>query len=252
MVRRPTETRFSLREAADTCRSHPAASYEFLMSTPAARLLFPDPVVEPGADRIDTSPPRLADPPSLVHSAEMFPAAPFVFQSLEPPSFSVVDTWWHMSGELPFKAPVSDLVAGGAWKIDRAFANPEPMIKLDLDDGGAPSAVEFKDANDLNLWIEPFDDPLLTIVSAFKANGLAANLDVPTVVLGPALAALQEIVDVLAKFVGLPELHIEVTAGKGPVPSHVVRFNLRLRIPMSCTPGSTSALASSTAGCNDG
>ena len=201
------------------------------MSTPAARLLFPDPVVEPGADRIDTSPPDLADPPSLVHSAEMFPVAPFVFQSLEPASFSVMDTWWHMSGELPFKAPVSDLVAGGAWKIDRAFANPEPMIKLDLDDGGAPSAVEFKDANVLNLWIEPFDDPLLTIVSAFKANGLAAHLDAPTVVLGPALAALQEIVDVLAKFVGLPELHVEVTAGNGPVPSHVVRFNLRLRIP---------------------
>jgi hypothetical protein len=87
--------------------------------------------------------------------------------------------------------------------------------------------------DDLRLHIDGLPDALFILRSAFKAasDGKPGFAE-PTLVLGQALKAVQEIVDVLGQFVKIGfNVDVDVSAGSGPSPSFIVQIRLQLRLP---------------------
>ena len=80
VVRRPGQP-CTFRDAADARRNSPSAEYGLLLTTPASRVLFPKPTVNPDEPgRLRSAPPLMADPISLLQASGAFPRAAFALR----------------------------------------------------------------------------------------------------------------------------------------------------------------------------
>lgn len=229
-----TGTAYRFLDPADAQRFNPDG-YGFLMSTPASRVLFPSPSIDPNAGgRLTTAKPLVADPCALVQSSGAFPRSNFALRCQQAAEFSISpdNAWRLLNGNFVFDAPVPDLAKGGDWLIQRAFPGARGVDVL------VDSAIENvpwdigTTPNDLNIVIDPFPDPLFIIRTNYKAaTGELAKLQKPTLDFGPALSAVKEIVDALKGLVNLGfDFDVDVAAGNGPSPSFIVRVKLKFRI----------------------
>jgi hypothetical protein len=236
VIRREGEAPFVFRDAALAYQPAPASEFGFLMSTSSSRVLFPAPSVTPGQGTLVSAAPLVADPYALTLASGPFPRPAFALQCQGNAIFQVntAEGWKLLNGSFLFTPPVPELAKGGEWAMQRGFP-PAPMVQLDLDTiGGAlPWAIDMPQPDDLRLHIDGLPDALFILRSAFKAAssgkpGFAA----PTLVLGPALKAVQEIVDVLGQFVKIGfDVDVDVRAGNAPTPSFIVQIRLQLRLP---------------------
>jgi hypothetical protein len=236
VIRREGEAAFVFRDAALAYQPAPASEFGFLMSTSSSRVLFPAPSVTPGQGTLVSAAPLVADPYALTLASGPFPRPAFALQCQGNAIFQVntAEGWKLLNGSFLFTPPVPELAKGGEWAMQRGFP-PAPMVQLGLDTiGGAlPWAIDMPQPDDLRLHIDGLPDALFILRSAFKAAssgkpGFAA----PTLVLGPALKAVQEIVDVLGQFVKIGfDVDVDVRAGNAPTPSFIVQIRLQLRLP---------------------
>jgi hypothetical protein len=236
VIRREGEPAFVFRDAALAYQPAPATEFGLLMSTSSGRVLFPAPSVTPGEGTVLSAAPLVADPCALAQASGVFPRAAFALQCQGNAVFQLdaADGWKLLNGSFPFTPPAPELAKGGEWAMQRGFP-PAPMIQLGLDTiGGAlPWSIAMPQPDDLRLHIDGLPDALFILRSAFQAasDGKPGFAD-PTLVLGPALQAVQEIVDVLGQFVKIGfDVDVDVAAGNGPSPSFIVRLKLQLRLP---------------------
>lgn len=237
VVRRGGEATFVFRDAALAYQPAPATEYGLLMTTSSGRVLFPAPGVTPGQGTVVSAAPLVADPYALTQASGLFPRPTFALQCQGGAIFQLdaADRWKLLNGSFLFTPPASELAKGGEWALQRAFP-PAPMVQLGLDTiGGAlPWSIAMPQPDDLRLHIDAFPgDALFILRSAFKAagDGKPGFAD-PSLVLGPALKAVQEVVDVLGEFLNIGlDIDVDVSAGNGPSPSFVVRIRLQLRLP---------------------
>jgi hypothetical protein len=236
VIRRDGEAAFVFREAALAYQPAPATEFGLLMSTSSGRVLFPAPSVTPGQGTLVSAAPLVADPYALTQASGAFPRPAFALQCQGNAIFQLnaAEGWKLLNGSFMFTPPVGELAKGGEWAMQRGFP-PAPMIQLGLDTiGGAlPWAIGMPQPDDLRLHIDGLPDALFILRSAFKAasDGKPGFAE-PTLVLGPALKAVQEIVDVLGQFVKIGfDVDVDVSAGNGPSPSFIVQIRLQLRLP---------------------
>ena len=236
VIRRDGEAAFVFRDAALAYQPAPATEFGLLMSTSSGRVLFPAPSVTPGQGTLVSAAPLVADPYALTQASGAFPRPAFALQCQGNAIFQLnaADGWKLLNGSFLFTPPVPELAKGGEWAMQRGFP-PAPTIQLGLDTiGGAlPWAIDMPQPDDLRLHIDGLPDALFILRSAFKAasDGKPGFAE-PTLVLGPALKAVQEIVDVLGQFVKIGfNVDVDVSAGNGPSPSFIVQIRLQLRLP---------------------
>lgn len=239
VVRREGEAAFVFREAALAHQAAPASEFGWLMGTPSGRVLFPAPSVVPGQGEVRTAAPRVADAYALSQTSGLFPRPAFALKCLGPAAFQVTpeDAWKLLDTQFDFTPPAAGIAQGADWAIERGLAPGvvAPKIDLALDTlaGAAPWFIALPQPDDLRLHVDPFPDALFILRSAFRAAGDGASgLVQPSMVLGPALKEVQEIVDALGAFIKLGfDVDVDVAAGSGPVPSFVVRLRMELRLP---------------------
>jgi hypothetical protein len=232
LVRRSGQP-YALREPADARLTAAKAEFGFLFSSASSRVLFPRPSIDPGRPlELTGAPPLMADPVSLVQASSAFSRAAFALRGQTAPKFRLSSpSDWHLeTPDISFDPPLPGVMDGADWKLDRLFDGPR-TLKLLIDPLAAAPWQVLQPPDNLRLDIEPFGE-LLSIRSAFSALGdTSAGLSKPTVSFGPALDALQDIVNALKALIDLPfEVHVDVTAGRGPSPSFIVRLNILLRI----------------------
>ncbi len=225
---------YALREPADARRTAAKAEFGFLFSTASSRVLFPRPSIDPGQPgELTGAPPLMADPVSLVQASSAFPRAPFALRGQAAPKFrlSSPSDWRLETPDIGFDPPLPSVMDGADWKLDRLFDGGPQSLKLLLDPAAAAPWQVLQPPDNLQLDVDPFGH-LLNIRSAFSAlSDTAAGLGKPTVSFGPALDALQDIVNALKALIDLPfDVQVDVAAGHGPSPSFVVRLSILLRI----------------------
>ena len=226
---------YAFRDPADTRRTLARADHGLLLSTPSSRVLFPRPSVDPAQPgRLRTAAPLMADPLALLQASSGFPRAAFALRAAQPALFDISPTnaWQLSNPRFAFAPPLPDVASGTAWGLQRVFG---PALDFDLAiDSALPAAPWqlLQPPDKLDLHVDPFPGVLFSLESNFKAaSGALAGLQNPTLVFGPALDALQDIVNALRNFVNLPfDLQVDVAAGSGPSPSFTVRLHLLLRI----------------------
>ena len=241
VIHRPGQP-ITFRDPADArlVRNRPAAEYGLLMSTPSSRVLFPKPSIDPAQPgRLRSAPPLMADPTCLTQGSGAFPRAALALQAKEPGLFDVsaANAWRLRQPDFTFVPPLPGVASGGGWDLQRHFVVDAitglvPPFNLQIDSAvpALPWQV-LQPPDEFKLDIAPFGT-LLTIQSNFKAlGGGDAGLPSPTLLFGPALEALQEIVNALRAFIDLPfDVDVHVTAGQGSSPSFAVQLNLKFRI----------------------
>ena len=226
---------FRFRDPSDARRTTAAAEYGLLLTTPTSRVLFPRPSVDPARPgRLTSASPLVADPLSLLSATSAFPRAGFALRSQELPRFEIspANEWRLETPRFAFDPPLPDVASGAGWGLARTFGAARD-VTLEID--SAAAALPWKllqPPDDLDLHIDPFPGALFTIRSAFEAaSGALAGMQKPTLVFGPALDALQDIVNALRAFIDLPfELQVDLAGGTGANPSFVVRIHMLLRI----------------------
>ena len=242
VIRRPGQP-ITFRDPADArlVRNRPAAEYGLLMSTPASRVLFPKPSIDPAQpSRLRSAPPLMADPTCLVQGSGAFPRAALALQAKELALFDIApDNAWRLTQpDFTFVPPLPGVASGGGWDLARNFVADEitklvPPFNLQIDSAlpALPWQV-LQPPDEFKLNIAPFKEPLLTIQSNFRAlAGGDAGLPSPTLLFGPALEAVQDIVNALRAFLDLPfDVDVHVSAGQGSSPSFAVQLNLKFRI----------------------
>lgn len=239
VVRRAGEAAFVFREAALAHQAAPASEFGWLMGTPSGRVLFPAPSVVPGQGELRTAAPRVADAYALSQTSGLFPRPAAALKCLGPATFQVTpeDAWKLLDTQFDFTPPAGGIAQGADWAIERGLAPGvgTPKIDLGLDTLAAaqPWSITLPQPDELRLQVDPFPDALFILRSAFRAAGDGASgLVQPSMVLGPALAEVQKIVDALGAFIELGfDVDVDVAAGSGPVPSFVVRLRMELRVP---------------------
>lgn len=242
VIRRKTESHYTLIDPADALTGKPKVRYGLLMTTAASRVLYPQPTVHPpaagGPGELKTDPPRVADPYALAQASGAFPRPGFALQCKEAAAFSIsaADDWAQLVPEFSFFKPVAEVAKGAEWGLARSFKGAEQHIKLGLNTllADVPWEVAAQQADRLALTLDGFDDlPLFFLESAFAdSSGALPGLGLPSLSFGKPLDELKKIVDSLNQFIDLPfDVEVGVTAGSGPSPSFIVSLDLRLRIP---------------------
>lgn len=248
VIRRNSETRYRLIDPINAMTSRPTSTYGLLMSTPASRVLYPQPGVQPAAGgapgQLLTDPPRVADPYALAQSSGAFPRPAFALQCKEAGAFAigVADEWTQVVPEFSFTPPLADVAQSAEWGLARSVVGPPvnppivQRIKLGLDTllPDAPWNVVVQQPDSLALRLDAFGtDPLFFLDSAFAdASGARPSMGLPSLRFGKPLQDLKDIINALDKFIALPfDVDVDVSAGNGPSPSFIVRLRLRLRIP---------------------
>ena len=234
VVRRPGRP-YTFRDPADARRTLARAEHGLLLSTPSSRVLFPRPSVDPAQPgSLRSAAPLMADPLALLQASSVFPRAAFALRAAQPAVFgiSAANAWQLSNPRFAFNPPLPDVASGTAWGLQRVFG---PALNFDLAIDSAVAAAPWQllqPPDKLDLHVDPFPGVLFSLESNFKAaSGALAGLQKPTLVFGPALDALQDIVNALRNFVNLPfDLQVDVAAGSGPSPSFTVRLHLLLRI----------------------
>ena len=238
VVRRYYDRAFTFRDPA-TAYTPNATEYGLLLSTAAARVLFPNPAIDTTQrNKLGTNAPLIADPSALAMASGMFPRSAFTLACAESALFNIdaADDWKLDRDVFNFTAGANSLATGAGWSIRRQFIPGLRQANIVIDSAKAePWKLAMKQADELKLKIDPFTD-ILTIRSAFDAaNGLASTFKNPTVEFGGALAEIRKIIDALDRFVGLGALglkvDVDVSAGNGPSPSFLVQLAMRLRLP---------------------
>ena len=232
----------TFRDPADAHRDKTAiADYGLLLTTPASRVLFPKPTVNPDeSGRLRSAPPLMADPVSLLQASSAFPRSAFALRAKETPLFDVssANEWRLDNPNFSFVPPLADVASSADWAIARNFTvdpdNPVPPIfNLQIDSAAVARPWEMlQPPDEINLTIPGIDGPVLTIKSKFAAlsDGLP-GMQEPTLTFGPVLEALKDMVNALEAFVDLPfKVEVHVTAGRGPDPSFIVHLNMKFRI----------------------
>lgn len=237
VIRREGDTDFVFRDAADAYVADSGfTEYGFLMATPSARVLFPGPRVNPGTrGRLSTAAPLIADPCALAQASGIFPRPPFALRCAEQARFAVSadDHWTLTDSGFTFTPPVPDLVQGAGWGIERLFPLArQAVVGIDSVASADSWKLELQQPDELRLRVDPFGT-IVTIRSTFATrSGGVPGFDSPTVVFGPELEDLLEIVDVLGKFVELGfTIDVDVSTGSWPNPSFLVDLALHLRLP---------------------
>lgn len=235
VVRRPGQS-YTFREPSDARKAATAkAEFGFLFGTPSSRVLFPKPSIDPGQPgQLTGAPPLMADPISLLKASSAFPRAAFALRGKGLPRFTIsaANDWRLDTPVIPFDKPLADVAGAADWTLGREFGvDPDFQLKIDSVDLARPWEI-VQAPHDLKLVIPPFGE-LLTLKSLFAAaaDRATAGMQQPTVVFGPVLDAVQDLVNALQGFVDLPfEVNVDVAAGTGPSPSFIVRLNIKLRI----------------------
>ena len=227
---------FEFREPATVFTAN-ASSYGLLFSSPAARVLFPAPRVDPLVrNSVGTGPPLIADPAALAVSTGQFPRLPATLACAEFGKFLVdaADKWRLDVNGFTFTANPQTVATGAGWSIDRAFTAGPRRVELAVDSAqlAVPWRLDVKLPDELALRVDGFGE-ILKLRSGFTAAaGRAAGFAKPTVVFGTALDQLKKIVDALGRFVDLGfKVDVDVSAGSGPTPSFIVALSMRLRLP---------------------
>jgi len=239
VVRRPGQP-CTFRDAADARRNFPVAEYGLLLTTPASRVLFPKPTVNPDEPgRLRSAPPLMADPVSLLQASGAFPRAAFALRGKETPLFDVsaANEWRLDNPNFSFVPPLGDVASGADWSIVRGFpVDPEnplsPIFNLQIDSSAVARPWEMlQPPNKIDLTIPGFGT-VLTIDSNFAAlSDALPGMQEPTLIFGPVLDALKDMVNALEAFIDLPfKVEVHVTAGQGPSPSFIVHLNMKFRI----------------------
>ena len=227
---------FEFREPATVFTAN-ASSYGLLFSSPAARVLFPAPRVDPLVrNSVGTGPPLIADPAALAVSTGQFPRLPATLACAEFGKFLVdaADKWRLDVNGFTFTANPQTVATGAGWSIDRAFTAGPRRVELAVDSAqlAVPWRLDVKLPDELALRVDGFGE-ILKLRSGFTAAaGRAAGFAKPTVLFGTALDQLKKIVDALGRFVDLGfKVDVDVSAGSGPTPSFIVALSMRLRLP---------------------
>ncbi len=234
VVRRPGGP-CTFREAADGRRDKTAmAEYGLLLTTPASRVLFPKPTVNPDEPgRLRSAPPLMADPVSLLQASSAFPRAAFALRGKEAPLFDVssANEWLLGNPNFTFDPPLPDLASGADWKMAREFG-VDKVFNLQIDSAAVARPWEMLQPPDKIELTLPVLGTVLTIDSNFAAlSDAPPGMQEPTLTFGPALDALKDMVNALEAFVDLPfKVEVHVTAGQGPNPSFTVHLKLKFRI----------------------
>jgi hypothetical protein len=240
VVRRPGRP-CTFRDAADARRDNtPVAEYGLLLTTPASRVLFPKPKVDPNEPgRLRSAPPLMADPVSLLQASSAFPRSAFALRGNEAPLFEVspANEWRLDNPNFSFIPPLADVASGADWTIARGFPvdpdNPVPPIfNLQIDSAAVARPWEMLQPPDkIDLTIPGFGT-VLTIDSNFAAlSDALPGMQEPTLIFGSVLDALKDMVNALEAFIDLPfKVEVHVTAGQGPSPSFIVHLNMKFRI----------------------
>ena len=241
VIHRPGQP-VTFRDPADAqlVRQRPTAEYGLLMSTPASRVLFPKPSVDPAQPgRLISAPPLMADPTCLLQGSGAFPRAALALQARELALFdiSAANAWRLTQPDFTFAPPLPGVASGGGWGLARHFVadaitGQVPPFRLQIDSAVPALAWQvLQPPDEFKLDIAPFGT-LLTIQSNFQAlAGGASGLPSPTLLFGPALEAVQDIVNSLRAFIDLPfDVDVQVTAGQGASPSFAVQLTLKFRI----------------------
>ena len=241
VIHRPGQP-VTFRDPADAqlVRQRPTAEYGLLMSTPASRVLYPKPSVDPAQPgRLISAPPLMADPTCLLQGSGAFPRAALALQARELALFdiSAANAWRLTQPDFTFAPPLPGVASGGGWGLARHFVadaitGQVPPFRLQIDSAVPALAWQvLQPPDEFKLDIAPFGT-LLTIQSNFQAlAGGASGLPSPTLLFGPALEAVQDIVNSLRAFIDLPfDVDVQVTAGQGASPSFAVQLTLKFRI----------------------
>ena len=242
VLRRGADSFYSVIDPVDALARQPRTRYGLLMSTPASRVLYPQPRVQPAAGgvpgRLLTDPPRVADPYALAQASGAFPRPAFVLQCQEAAVFAIdsANDWQQLVPEFSFKPPLPDVAQGADWGLARSLGAANGRIRLGLNTAlpALPWDVTAQQPDTLALRLAAFpDDPLFFLDSAFAdASQVLPAMKLPTLRFGNPLNDLKEIINTLTQFINLPfDVDVNVAAGTGPSPSFIVRLSLRLRIP---------------------
>ncbi len=233
VVRRPGQP-CTFRDAADARRNSPSAEYGLLLTTPASRVLFPKPTVNPDEPgRLRSAPPLMADPVSLLQASGAFPRAAFALRGMEAPLFDVssANEWLLDNPDFSFDPPSPDLASGADWAMTREFG-VDKVFNLQIDSAAVARPWEMLQPPDQIALTIPGFGTVLTIDSNFAAlSDALPGMQDPTLTFGPALDALKDMVNALEAFIDLPfKVEVHVTAGQGPSPSFIVHLNMKFRI----------------------
>ena len=242
VLRRKNESHYSIIEPADALAKKPKALYGLLMTTPASRVLYPQPSVHPPAGavpgQLKTAPPRVADPYALAQASGAFPRPAFALQCKEAGAFVIdaADHWKQQVPEFSFAPPLPGVAQGAEWGLARSIPGVDGRIRLALDTAlpDVPWDVVAQQPDTLALRLAAIgNDPLFFLESTFAdASQALPGMNLPTLRFGEPLNDLKEIINALNQFISLPfDVDVDVAAGNGPSPSFIVRLRLRLRIP---------------------
>lgn len=233
VIRRPGQP-YTFREPGDVKRSTPD-EFGLLMSTETSRVLFPKPSVDPNRPgELATDKASVADPYSLVQSTSVFPRPTYALRCAETPVFNIsADSQWRLTNpNFSFAPPTPDLAKGGEWDIKRGYDAAQPVnVLLDSAIQNKPWEISAP-PSDLDINIDGFGK-IFTIHTNYSAlSGALPKLEKPTLLFGPALEAVQDLVSSLRHFKGLAnfDMDVDVTAGTGPSPSFIVSIRMKLRI----------------------
>ena len=147
VIRRNDETRYRLIDPVNALTSRPTSTYGLLMSTPASRVLYPQPGVQPaaggGPGQLVTDPPRVADPYALAQSSGAFPRPAFALQCKEAGAFAigVADDWTQLVPEFSFTPPLADVAQSAEWGLARSVVGDPPGIPPSRPSSSASSSA---------------------------------------------------------------------------------------------------------------
>jgi hypothetical protein len=225
---------YRFREPSDVRRTNPRVEYGLMMSTGTSRALFAKPEIDPTRPgKLNTNPPVLADPYSLVQATGAFPRPAFALRLKEAARFdiSAANDWRITNPNFSFDTPLADLIKGAEWAMNRRYEQISP-IRLNIDSlAAAPWGIDVPPSN-IDVELPAPLGKIFTIRSFYKAqSGDIPKLDKPDLIFSGALEQVKETLNKLSALTGLPfNFDVTVTAGGSVSPSFIVRMSLVFRI----------------------
>jgi len=155
VVRRSGEVAFTFRDP-DKAYDPGGALYGLLMCAPSGRVLFAEPSITPGDNKLRAQPPLIADPAALSQASGAFPRPQFALQASDEAVFDIdaADGWKLLRSSFPIAKTDSALASGSGWLLKRKIDEPSAVtLVLDTLDGRADWAIE-RGSDVLDLYLD--------------------------------------------------------------------------------------------------